>query len=199
MVSKKDAITIGVLAIGGIGAASMIAGGGGGFGEGKAQDTAQGQSRIGGNILGTTPKKEVSMTGYTIPPEASVHFPKPPEFDFSKFFIRPEDVDIDRGSAGVSAAPKKKVSYTDTGRVAVGYEGYKTPFTPTPFAPGGYWSEAGAALGYEGYVTPTTPTPIAPKKTQFDRLPAGAGGSGSGKGDSGTALPGRPYISKKPV
>ena len=196
MVSKKAALTLGVLAIGGVGVASMIAGGGGGFGEGSAQDTAQEQSRIGGNILGTTPKKEVSMTGYTIPREASVHFPKPPEFDFSKFFVKPE---VSRGSAGVSSAPTKKEKYVDTGQVAVGYEGYKTPFTPTPFSPTGYWREAGTALGYEGYVTPTTPSPIAPKKTQFDRLPPGAGGSSGGKGMSGTALPGRPYISKKPV
>ena len=197
MVSKKEALTIGLLVIGGIGAASMLAGSGDGSG-GAGGDLTPPSPRAGG-ILGSV-GVPTGGEGYNIPAQQTVIFPEPPDYRevFKEFYKRPEQAPISRGTAGVSAAPKKKVSYTDTGRVAVGYEGYKTPFTPTPFAPGGYWSEGGTALGYEGYVTPSTPTPIAPKKTQFDRLPSGAGGSGSGKGDNGTALPGRPYISKKP-
>ena len=201
MISKKEGIMLAALAVGSIGLAAAVHGGGDADGGGGLGQPMGAMPVRTGGILGSqegygyTPKIDQAPT------QAAVIFPEPPDYRevFDKFFKSPE-VPVSRGAAGVSSAPKKKVTYTDTGRVAVGYEGYKMPFTPTPYAPGGYWSEAGMALGYEGYVTPLSPTPIAPKKEIIAPGGRSSGGAGSSsRGDSGTASPGVPYISKKPV
>ena len=116
--SKKDAITLGVLAIGGVAVASAVAGGG----------DSGGVTARGGGILGTPTG---GATIYNLPAQADVTFPKAPTFDISRF-LQPQK-EPSRGAAGVSAAPKK---YASTGRISLGYEGYVTPTTPTPVSPG---------------------------------------------------------------
>ena len=113
MVSKKEALMLGLIAIGGLGAASMLAGNGDDGGKG-------------GGILGTYPGySPQGEAGFGAPAETFAGFPPPPTYDFSKFFAPQEDVG--RGEAGVSAAPKKtratKYLYTGgevkTGAVSV--------------------------------------------------------------------------------
>lgn len=121
MVSKKEALILGVLAIGGVAVASSIAGGGDGV--------VKPQQRY-GTIMGSqTP--QTAPTIYNLPAAAAVTFPAAPTFDIGRFLAPQEEPA--RGTAGVSAAPKK---YVSTGTVALGYEGYVTPVVPTPVSPG---------------------------------------------------------------
>jgi hypothetical protein len=97
--SKKDMLTLGVLAVGGVAVASSFAGGDGGVLEGK-------KGRAGG-ILGSQEGYGVpSPTIYNLPAAAPVTFPKAPTFDISKF-LAPVPVPVGRGAAGVSSAGKK--------------------------------------------------------------------------------------------
>ena len=99
--SKKDALTLGILAIGGVAAASAIAGGGSGGGvapEGKK-----------GGILGSAGAGGAAPTIYNLPAQGAVTFPAAPTYDFSKFLsapVTPETV-VSRGTAGVSSAGKQ--------------------------------------------------------------------------------------------
>jgi hypothetical protein len=104
MMSKKDAITLGMLAIGGIGVASMAAGSGGG--DAGALEGVKGRA---GGILGAQKGYGAPPTIYNLPAQPSVTFPKAPSFDISSFLGEPikTETDIGRGAAGVSAAPKK--------------------------------------------------------------------------------------------
>jgi hypothetical protein len=124
MVSKKDMLTLGVLAIGGVAVASSFAGGDGGG------DILQPKKGRAGGILGSQEGYGAPAI-YNLPAHADVTFPAAPTFDISKF-LAPQTEVPGRGAAGVSAAPKK---YIETGKVGVGYEGYVTPTTPTPIAP----------------------------------------------------------------
>jgi len=72
MISKKDAVTLGMLAIGGVGAA-MIVGGGGGDGGGAAMEGVKGRA---GGILG-------SQEGYGAPQQYTI-FPRQPRLRFLK-------------------------------------------------------------------------------------------------------------------
>jgi hypothetical protein len=132
MLSKKDMLTLGVLAIGGVAVASSFAGGGGDIGalEGK-------KGRAGGILgsqqgYGAAPTYGASPTIYNLPAAAPVTFPEAPTFDISKFFTPIVEPTVSRGAAGVSAEPKK---YKETGKVGLGYAGYVTPKIPTPIAP----------------------------------------------------------------
>ena len=120
MVSKKEALILGVLAIGGVAVASSIAGSG--------DDVVKPQQRF-GTIVGS--QMPQAPTTYTFPAAAAVTFPEAPTFDIGRFLAPQEEPA--RGTAGVSAAPKK---YVSTGTVALGYEGYVTPVVPTPVSPG---------------------------------------------------------------
>ena len=102
MMSKKDMLTLGVLAIGGVAVASSFAGGG---------DTGalEGKKGRAGGILGSQQgygAASPSPTIYNIPAQAAVTFPKAPSFDISKFLA---PVPVSRGAAGVSSAGKKEV------------------------------------------------------------------------------------------
>ena len=101
MESKKEAVMLGMLAIGGIGAAMVIANG----------DAMTPAPRAGG-VLGVAPG-----TVYNIPAAAGVTFPKAPTFDIKSFLSpkMPPDILPSRGTAGVSAAPKKVRPYIYTG------------------------------------------------------------------------------------
>ena len=120
MMSKKDMLTLGVLAVGGVAVASSFAGGDGG---GVLQPI---KGRAGG-ILGSQ-QGYGAPTIYNIPAAAPVTFPKAPSFDISKFLA--PAVPVSRGAAGVSTAGKKEAG------VALGYPGYVTPIIPTPVSPG---------------------------------------------------------------
>ena len=185
MVSKKEAVMLAALAVGSIGLAAAVHGGGDAAGGGVLGQPMGAMPVRTGGILGSqegygyTPKIDQA------PAQAAVIFPGAPDYRevFDRFFVKPE-IPVSRGAAGVSAAPKgrpfstKKESLTEPEAKSMGWEeGMDRPF-------GGF----------------ATSTPITPKKTQFDRLPAGCdASSSSSKGMSGTALPGRPYISKKPM
>ena len=95
MVTKKEALILGVLAIGGVAVASSIAGGGDGV--------VKPQQRY-GTIMGSqTP--QTAPTIYNLPAAAAVTFPEAPTFDIGRFLAPQEEPA--RGTAGVSAAPKK--------------------------------------------------------------------------------------------
>lgn len=100
MISKKDALTLGVLAIGGIGVASMVSDSGSG-GAGSVVPRA-------GRILGSQQEYGAGPTIYNLPAQPAVTFPKAPTFDISKFLSPPVEPVVSRGAAGVSAAPKKE-------------------------------------------------------------------------------------------
>lgn len=107
MISKKEAVTLGLLAIGGVGAAMVVTGAGtqatpdigamAGF-------TPQGRA---GGILGSAAPVTETKKMFQVPAQATVTFPKAPTFDITRF-LAPQVEDIGRGAAGVSAAPKPK-------------------------------------------------------------------------------------------
>lgn len=104
--TKKEALTLGLLAIGGIGFASMLSGG---------EDSGGVGARAGG-ILGSPQATPAGATIYNLPAEGAVTFPEPPVFDISKIFPeRLAQPPESRGAAGVSAAPKKSRPYLYTG------------------------------------------------------------------------------------
>lgn len=165
MMSKKDVLTLGILSIGGIGVASMIAGSSAG---GAGGDLAAPTARAGG-ILGSAGR---SGNVYNIPASGEVVFPETPKFDFSKFFITPE-TPVSRGAAGVSAAPKK---FRDTGETAFGYAGYVTPKTPTPVLSG----YTPGATKFVPYAEPVyVPSPVKPPSVSYapKKQPISSGGS----------------------
>jgi hypothetical protein len=100
MMSKKDMLTLGVLAVGGVAVASSFAGGG---------DTGalEGKKGRAGGILGSQQDYGAAPTIYNLPAAAPVTFPKAPTFDISKF-LAPVPVPVSRGAAGVSSAGKKE-------------------------------------------------------------------------------------------
>lgn len=167
MISKKDMVTLAVLGIGGIALASAV------VGKGEGEGDFPGASR---GILGAADGGEYIPPSFQIPEQPAVTFPKPIDYTpfLEQFFASPSH-SPDTYSGGGSMSKK----WVDTGKTALGYKGYVTPRTPTPYAPGGYWSESGIALGYKGYVTPGTPTPIAPKKKTRRRSGGGGGGRSS--------------------
>ena len=102
MMSKKDMLTLGVLAVGGIAVASSFAGGDGG---GVLQPT---KGRAGG-ILGSQQDYGAAPTIYNLPAAGAVTFPEAPKFDIGSFLA--PTVPVSRGAAGISSAGKKEVIY----------------------------------------------------------------------------------------
>jgi hypothetical protein len=103
MMSKKDLLTLGVLAVGGVAVASSFAGGDGG-------DALQPVKGRAGGILGSQQGYD-APTIYNLPAAGAVTFPEAPKFDISKFFTPLVEPTVSRGTAGVSAAPKKTRPY----------------------------------------------------------------------------------------
>ena len=144
MMSKKDAITLAVLGVAGIAAASAVAGGGTPTGGGAAMEGRVGRILGSQEGYGDTPKGSV----YQIPAAAAVTFPKAVDYtDFLRNFLAPTSAPPSRGSQGVSAEPKK---YRDTGNIAFGYKGYVTPIIPTPIKPSNYADYEEAYTAYYG-------------------------------------------------
>lgn len=112
MISKKDALTLGMLAIGGVGAAMVIGGGNG------APGALEGAKARAGGILGAQEGYGApGTTVYSLPAQPAVTFPEAPLFNISRF-LAPEPLAqpvVSRGAAGVSAAPKKVTPYLYTG------------------------------------------------------------------------------------
>jgi hypothetical protein len=106
MMSKKDMLTLGVLAVGGVAVASSFAGGG---------DTGalEGKKGRAGGILGSQ-EGYGAPTIYQMPAQAAVTFPEAPKFDIGSF-LAPAAAPVSRGATGVSAAPKKIRPYLYTG------------------------------------------------------------------------------------
>jgi hypothetical protein len=100
MMSKKDMLTLGVLAVGGVAVASSFAGGG---------DTGalEGKKGRAGGILGSQEGYGAAPTIYNLPAAAPVTFPEAPKFDISKFLTPLVEPTVSRGAAGVSSAGKK--------------------------------------------------------------------------------------------
>lgn len=136
MVSKKDALILGVLAIGGVGIASM------------ALDSDSGGSAKGGGILGRFPgitQGTPSYAGegttvYNIPAEAGVSFPAPQTFDISKFFTTPPTPDPVSASSGVSSGGKKVVTY---GELSKAYDAYYGTYVSKGYVAGDIAFERG--------------------------------------------------------
>lgn len=106
MMSKKDMLTLGVLAVGGVAVASSFAGG-----DGVVTDVLEGKKGRAGGILGSQEGYGAPII-YNLPGQAAVTFPEPPSFDISKILapITPEAApEVSRGEAGVSSAGKKTV------------------------------------------------------------------------------------------
>lgn len=168
--SKKDALILGGLVIGGLGVASMISDtpGGGGASEGRA-----------GGILGAQ-KGYGAPTIYNLPAQPSVTFPEAPTFDIASLFGQKE---VSKGAAGVSAAPKK---WRDTGTVALGYKGYVTPITPTPVSPG----YVAGVTTFKKYEKPVyIPSPVKPPSVSYGG--GGGGGSRTIRGKKYTSVSGK--------
>ena len=174
MMSKKNALILGVLAIGGVAVASSIAsgdaGGGGAAVEGRA-----------GGILGTASGDSMAPTIYNITSPPPV-FPAPATFDLQRFLAPQLQAEPSRGTAGVSAAPKKF------------------------YIPGAYVTPVPVTIsGKETYV-PATTFPAAlgiHRALETARSYGGSGGGGSsrvssggGGGGSYTSTPGKRYKKK---
>ena len=175
MMSKKDAITLGVLAIGGIAVASAVAGGDGGGG--MLEGTRQGRA---GGILGSTPADSMSPTIYNITSPPPV-FPAPATFDVSRF-LQPQE-EPSRGTAGVSAAPKKTPLYTPGAYVtpvpvSIGGKETYVPATTFPAALGIHRAlETARSYGRGGGSTSAPKKAVSkPKKRKPTTYRATAGG-----------------------
>lgn len=76
MVSKKEALILGLVVVGGLGAASMVAGDAGGGG-------ARAEGKRAGGILGAPtygPQKAIAPTVYQFAAQPAITFPEPPKF-----------------------------------------------------------------------------------------------------------------------
>ena len=135
MMSKKDMLTLGVLAVGGVAVASSFAGGDGG---GVLQPI---KGRAGG-ILGSQQGYGAAPTIYNIPAAAPVTFPEAPTFDISKFLTPLVEPTVSRGAAGVSAAPKKQ---------PVIYGGYKPSGASYVFGGAAFEQQAAKEIVSGGY------------------------------------------------
>jgi hypothetical protein len=103
MMSKKDMLTLGVLAVGGVAVASSFAGGGGDAG------ALEGKKGRAGGILGSQQGYGAAPTIYNLPAAGAVTFPEAPKIDIGSFLA--PTVPVSRGAAGVSSAGKKEVIY----------------------------------------------------------------------------------------
>jgi len=103
MISKKDALTLGILAVGGIAAASVVADSDTGGGGGAMMEGIKGRA---GGILGG---EDVSQAAFKTPQEPTVIFSKGRDYsDLLQSFIGGEEAPADRGTAGISSAGKKR-------------------------------------------------------------------------------------------
>ena len=151
MVTKKEMLILGAVAVGGLGLASMLAGGeeeeGGGFGI----------PRFGGlSSVGT--HAPVAPSIYNFPPEIPPVFPQPAPFDWDRFF--PSTITAKK-TATEMAGFGKITGYAEDS-IALGYEGYVTPTTPTPFkkrnSGGGGYSRSTYGSTPSASKTVTTPS-----------------------------------------
>ena len=169
MISKKDALTLVVLGIGGVTVASAFAGSDGGGEGGAVMEGLRGvKGRAGGILGGATPP---SPTVYQFGAQPAVSFPKAPSFGLSSLFPAEKLVapaPVERGTAGVSSAGKKR------------------PAAPAPYIYTGGEVRAGAvsvAPWAMGRTTPaemgvTTALSMARKPKKKKRIPSGGGGGG---------------------
>ena len=134
MMSKKDMLTLGVLAIGGVAVASSFAGGAG--------DILQPKKGRAGGILGSQEDYGAAPVIYNLPAQPSVTFPKTPTFDISKFLEPMVKPTVSRGAAGVSAAPKKE---------PVIYGGYKPSGESYVFGGAAFEQQAAKEIVKHGY------------------------------------------------
>jgi len=114
MVSKKEMLILGAVAVGGLGLASMLA-----SGEGEEEEGGGGMRLVG--IPGISSEPAIPAPGniYNFPPEPEVSFPAMPSFDWSAFFPSAGGV----GVTGGSVVSKKE-------SIVVQQERWKTFFTP---------------------------------------------------------------------
>jgi len=151
MISKKDALTLGILAVGGIAAASVVAGGDAGGEGGLTQRKA-------GGILGTYGgEPQDDYGGVKLPQEPTVVFSQGRDYSgLLQSFIGAEEAPVPRGVHGVSSAGKK---ISKGAGMALGYTGYVTPTVPTPVSPG----YIAGVTKFVPYKEPTyIPSPVAP-------------------------------------
>jgi len=156
MISKKDALTLVVLGVGGVAVASAFADGDSGDGGGAVMEGLRGvKGRAGGILGGATP----SPTVYQFAAQPAVRFPAAPGFDMSRLFPSEKlaaPAPVERGAAGVSSAGKK---ISKGAGMALGYTGYVTPTVPTPVSPG----YIAGVTKFVPYKEPTyIPSPVAP-------------------------------------
>ena len=171
MISKKDMLTLGVLAIGGVAVASSFAGGG---------DTGalEGKKGRAGGILGSQQDygaASPSPTIYNLPAAGAVTFPEAPTFDISKFFTPSVEPTVSRGAAGVSAAPKKIRPYLYTGGEVKAGAVSVAPWAMGTTTP----SEIGVTTALKYAVTKKTA--VTPKKKEIKARAATPGRMGYGK------------------
>lgn len=87
MISKKDAVTLGMLAVGGVGAAMVVGGGGGGGDSDLSGGAMEGRRGRAGGILGTSAGAPTAPTVYQFAAQPAVTFPKAPTFDVGKMMV----------------------------------------------------------------------------------------------------------------
>jgi len=140
MISKKDALTLGILAVGGVAVASTFAGGDDGGEGGAVMEGLRGVKGRAGGILGGATPPTTTPTVYQFAAQPAVKFPAAPTFDISSL-LAPTEAPITRGAAGVSSAGKKRVVYG----------GYKPSGKTYVFGGGEFESQAVEEVVSQGY------------------------------------------------
>ena len=142
MMSKKDALTLVVLGVGGVTVASAFAGGEDGGEGGAIMEGLRGvKGRMGGIPGGAPPPP--SPTVYQFAAQPAVRFPAAPSFDMSSLFPSEKlaaPAPAARGAAGISGVGKKR------------------PSTVTPYIYTGGEIKTGAVSVAPWAVSRTTPT-----------------------------------------
>ena len=163
MISKKDALTLGILAVGGIAAASAVSGGDGGEGGAMMEGLRGVKGRAGGILGGATP---AAPTVYQFAAQPAVSFPKAPSFDLSSLLATTK-APVERGTAGISSAGKKVPSV----HAPYIYTGGEVKTGAVSVAPWAMGRTTPAEIGV------TTALSVA-RKPKKKRIPSGGGGGG---------------------
>ena len=159
MISKKDALTLGVLAVAGVAAAGAVAGG---DGDGAVMEGLRGVKGRAGGILGSATPPSAVPTVFQVPAQAEVTFPTPVDYSgLLEGFMMPKK-EISRGAAGVPAAGRQRPVSTParaivTPKAGVGIGAGVLPSGEMGFAPSpGYIPGVGYGVGMYPVATAET-------------------------------------------
>ena len=142
MISKKDMLVLGLVAIGGIGVASSIAGSGGGVTGGGGFGFKPFAGIVGSNKAAIDTGDNAGTTSIVLPPEPTVNFPEPPTYQ-APLYYAPMPMPTQETKSGGGKVTETKKAYATGLQKAVTPSG-AAPTTKTEAV--GFMSGLGLSL-----------------------------------------------------